>query len=387
LHRTHVTGAIPFLNPTHAAYRTTTSSSSSSLSSTGPTHPQIYRLWRSRDTRKGRHALRISTTTTHDAEPRKHHHFPVPLITTTQPPTTHPRIILATLKSMLTTFPYWDLSYLIAVTFTLGSAIWIVNAFFVWLPLQDPGTVFRGEEGAGGGWTAFVGAAVFEVGSWGLVVEAWGYTTKAISNLVLRPSTETCTCHHSNRKGLLSSSSSSGRKKAATATALAGSSAGAAATTTNTSASRPQRTSKRVNHYLHDLGLLASLAQLVGATIFWIAGFTGLPGILGHMSPPLTDGVYWVPQVVGGVCFVVSGGLFTLETQERWDRPAWRVLGWHIGVWNLVGGVGFTLCGVFGLVGMQYQACLATFWGSWAFLWASGLQWYESLEKWPVEME
>ncbi|RAK71913.1 uncharacterized protein BO72DRAFT_342785, partial [Aspergillus fijiensis CBS 313.89] len=365
-----------------------------------PTHPQIYRLWRSRDTRKGRHALRISTTTTtsstptspppqaHDSAPPKHHHVPVPVITTPQPPTTHPRIILATLKSMLTTFPYWDLSYLIAVTFTLGSAIWIVNAFFVWLPLQDPGTVFRGEEGAGGGWTAFVGAAVFEVGSWGLVVEAWGSdTTKAISNLVLRPSTETCTCHHSNRKGLLSSSSSSGRKKAATATALAGFSAGAATTTTNTSASRPQRTSKRVNHYLHDLGFLASLAQLVGATIFWIAGFTGLPGILGHMSPPLTDGVYWVPQVVGGVCFVVSGGLFTLETQERWDRPAWRVLGWHIGVWNLVGGVGFTLCGVFGLVGMQYQACLATFWGSWAFLWASGLQWYESLEKWPVEME
>ncbi|PYH75447.1 hypothetical protein BO82DRAFT_245351, partial [Aspergillus uvarum CBS 121591] len=129
-----------------------------------------------------------------------------------------------------------------------------------------------------------------------------------------------------------------------------------------------------------DLGFWASLTQLVGATVFWIAGVTGLPGIIGHMSAPLTDGVYWVPQVVGGVCFVVSGGLFTLETQERWDRPAWRVLGWHIGGWNVVGGVGFTLCGVFGLAGMQYQACLATFWGSWAFLWASGLQWYESLQ-------
>ncbi|PYI34922.1 hypothetical protein BP00DRAFT_443403, partial [Aspergillus indologenus CBS 114.80] len=209
------------------------------------------------------------------------------------------------------------------------------------------------------------------------------------SSLVLRPSTETCICHHSNRKGLLSPSSPAGRKIAtATATALTISSAETAGAAAPGSAAAAGRTTPRkVNHYLHDLGFWASVTQLVGATVFWIAGVTGLPGIIGHMSAPLTDGVYWVPQVVGGVCFVVSGGLFTLETQERWDRPAWRVLGWHIGVWNVVGGVGFTLCGVFGLAGMQYQACLATFWGSWAFLWASGLQWYESLQKWPVEVE
>jgi hypothetical protein len=60
-------------------------------------------------------------------------------------------------------------------------------------------------------------------------------------------------------------------------------------------------------HYIHELGFLASLVQMIGATIFWIAGFTGLPGIIDHMSEGLTDGVYWVPQIVGGFCFVLSG--------------------------------------------------------------------------------
>jgi hypothetical protein len=26
-----------------------------------------------------------------------------------------------------------------------------------------------------------------------------------------------------------------------------------------------------------------------------------------------------------------------LETQSRWYLPAWGVLGWHIGFWNLIG--------------------------------------------------
>ncbi|PYH47520.1 uncharacterized protein BP01DRAFT_268286, partial [Aspergillus saccharolyticus JOP 1030-1] len=324
-------------------------------------------LYRSRDHRKGRHALGIAVN---------HNH---------QESTQRASKILHNLKRMLTTYPYWDLSYLVAVVFTLGSAIWIINAFFVWLPLQDPSTSFSGEEVVGGGWTAWVGAAVFEAGSVGLILEALGAVAGSASGgsaetpekesqgrtgeatLILRPSPQSCTCHHSNRKSILPSS--------------------LIRIPTHPDQNQNQNRIKFlvVDDYIHDLGFLASLTQLVGATIFWIAGFTGLPGIINHMSTGLTNGVYWVPQVVGGVCFVVSGGLFTLETQERWFRPAWGTLGWHVGVWNLVGGVGFTLCGVFGLAGMQYQACLATFWGSWAFLWASGLQWYESLEKWPVE--
>jgi hypothetical protein len=45
-------------------------------------------------------------------------------------------------------------------------------------------------------------------------------------------------------------------------------------------------------HYVHEIGFLACSAQMFGASIFWISGFTALPGILNHLSPGLEDGIY-----------------------------------------------------------------------------------------------
>jgi hypothetical protein len=73
---------------------------------------------------------------------------------------------------MFSTYPYWDVSYLVAVIFTLGSIVWCINAFFVWLPLQDPSTEFPGEIADAGGITAFIGATIFEIGSVLLMIEA-----------------------------------------------------------------------------------------------------------------------------------------------------------------------------------------------------------------------
>ncbi|KAG9806479.1 hypothetical protein KCU68_g22009, partial [Aureobasidium melanogenum] len=72
------------------------------------------------------------------------------------------------------------------------------------------------------------------------------------------------------------------------------------------------------SHYLHELGFIASLSQFLGATVFWISGFTALPGILNVLSPGLSDGIYWTPQVIGGTGFIVSGWLFMIETQKHW---------------------------------------------------------------------
>lgn len=62
-----------------------------------------------------------------------------------------------------------------------------------------------------------------------------------------------------------------------------------------------------------------------------------------------------------------------LETQPDWHTPSPKTLGWHIGLWNLIGAVGFTLCGELGFASGSSQACeLASLWstfiGSWAFL-------------------
>lgn len=64
---------------------------------------------------------------------------------------------------MLTYYPVWDISYDVAYIFTLGSVIWVINAFFVYLPLVQPSTEIRNEGLYGGGITAFIGATVFEI--------------------------------------------------------------------------------------------------------------------------------------------------------------------------------------------------------------------------------
>lgn len=91
-------------------------------------------------------------------------------------------------------------------------------------------------------------------------------------------------------------------------------------------------------HYIKEVGFLACSAQMFGATIFWISGFTAIPGIYDRLTTTAAqNGAYWAPQVIGGSGFIVSGTLFMLETQQKWYLPAWTVLGWHIGVWNLIG--------------------------------------------------
>jgi hypothetical protein len=91
-------------------------------------------------------------------------------------------------------------------------------------------------------------------------------------------------------------------------------------------------------HYFKEVGFLACLSQMIGATIFWISGFTALPPIYNRLtSTAAQKGAYWAPQVIGGTGFIVSGTLFMLETQQKWYLPAPKVLGWHIGVWNLIG--------------------------------------------------
>lgn len=90
-------------------------------------------------------------------------------------------------------------------------------------------------------------------------------------------------------------------------------------------------------HYIHDIGFIACSALTFGTTVFWISGFTALPGIYNYLSPQVVlDGVYWVPQVIGGIFFIFSGLLFTIETQKQWWKPAPHVLGWHVGEYRRV---------------------------------------------------
>ncbi|OJD39922.1 uncharacterized protein BKCO1_2000167 [Diplodia corticola] len=383
-----VNGPLKHLNPTRAHYNIVGDDGKSRHAHPGP---GISWKWTSRNNRKGRHALQVRALPSSAAE----HHLPGR--------TNHPPQIPHGVARMLTSFPVWDISYLTAVTFTLGSVVWVLNAFFAFLPLVRPSSEFQHEILYGAGITAFLGATIFVVGSVLLLLEAvnedragcFGWAVERLfqdqhspsssfhmshpetqpnlekaseERLVVRVLPEIpCGHHHSDRTTLIKSATHPGGPRKWRW--------------------MPRQDELRT-HYLRELGFLASLVQLVAATVFWIAGLTSLPGIYDHMSTGLRDGVYWTPQLVGGLGFILSGALFMVETQVTWWKPAPSVLGWHIGLWNLIGGVGFTLCPAFGYDTSswgQYQAACSTFWGSWAFLIGSLVQWYESLDKHPVE--
>lgn len=377
-------GPLPFLNPTRADYDHLPVKSSADsgvvpiikrANEQGPTQstpgnnaetsPEARYRWTSRNNRKGRHALVVNQAQATEANPE------------TPRPTAHPREVLSGIHRMFTSFPVWDVSYDVAVTFTLGSLIWCLNAFFALLPFTNPKTEFKGEVLYGGGITAFigsfeslkwlegsftlipfvVGATVFEVGSVLLMLEAvnanrtgcFGWAVERYydgtfrghgleccpERGLIRLVPHACTHHHANGRDLVGT---------ATASTHNGNEANTAAKPLPNGVP-PSRQSwtwwpsmqELRTHYIHDIGFIACSALTFGTTVFWISGFTALPGIYNYLSPQVVlDGVYWVPQVIGGILFVFSGLLFTIETQKHWWKPAPHVLGWHVGQYRRI---------------------------------------------------
>ncbi|KAH8881624.1 hypothetical protein GQ53DRAFT_848172 [Thozetella sp. PMI_491] len=390
----HVKGPVAFLNPTQryhpvgAAARPLHGGPSEGAGA-GPGQSQahgatgleapvgIYHVWKSRDNRKGRHCATMTAASMAKAG-----------VDAPKPTNTWAQTRRGVMR-MFVRFPVWDVSYDVATVFTLGSVIWVINAFFVWLPLAAPSTEFPGESATGGGVTACIGATVFELGSVLLMLEAvnenrsycfgWALEEAIESRgLLLRPRHNSCQHHHVGRSASIAATrraqgdDSSGPLVDGAEAGLGDGPGDLGMVGAGRRWSWWPTWRELSTHYFRDIGFLACLSQMLGATIFWISGFTGLPPILNSLPTPVENGVFWLPQVVGGCGFIVSSLLFMLEVQDKWYIPAPKVLGWHIGLWNLVGALGFTLCGAFGFAidkdGMEYASTLSTFIGSWAFL-------------------
>ena len=69
-------------------------------------------------------------------------------------------------------------------------------------------------------------------------------------------------------------------------------------------------------HYIHEIGFVANMILATGATLFYITGICGLPGIYKSMSLGLARGLYWLAYLLGGIFFVISSALYVLETQS-----------------------------------------------------------------------
>lgn len=95
-------GPVPFLNPTTAHFPLRLRRPAAQPSS------PLYHVWRSRDNRKGRHAAAIGKD--HIEDERVH----VPRTTNMW------REIARGLQRMVVRYPVWDISYDVAISFTLG---------------------------------------------------------------------------------------------------------------------------------------------------------------------------------------------------------------------------------------------------------------------------
>lgn len=188
--------------------------------------------------------------------------------------------------------------------------VWVLNGFFVLLPTTEPSSSFPGESAWGGGVSAVVGATVFEVGSVLLMLEAvnenrsecfgWALEEGAEDVLLLRRDRGGCRHHHVQKNRWMGREGVSYDGTVEGEVPMSGSGDRAGEEGRRAWTWWPSWYELRT-HYFRDIGFLACLSQMVGATVFWISGFTGLPQILNVLSLPATNGIYWLPQVSPGL--------------------------------------------------------------------------------------
>lgn len=170
-----------------------------------------------------------------------------------------------------TVWAWWDVSWWIAVLFSIGSAIFIVASFFYWLPLAAPKTEFPGESLTAGGVCAFLGATLFTIGGVLLIVEAsnenqtgcfgWAVEHLFVSDETEHPDAEqqastvryqpdSCTHHHNRNlhNSMHLQHPESGRKWEWAPT-----------------------WHELTSHYLHEIGFLGSFIMAIGAVVFYVS--------------------------------------------------------------------------------------------------------------------
>ncbi|CDO76411.1 hypothetical protein BN946_scf184937.g25 [Trametes cinnabarina] len=335
IHRPHaVTRPVPFFYPTRAVFvpHANADDVQGSLDRAPSAH------WSSRASRKNRYARRPIHVMAHPpADERRTHDISLP----------HKELVLLEQRVRNSQSQYkvhlaWDISFWVAVVFVLGSIIWVVNGFILFLPLVNAGS----DNFPASAWSAFVGGTLFEIGSYLMYVEALNTGHEQLFGPALRELLE-----HGN--GTVAEDVS------------------------------PSSDDSHV-----EKGSRGDSGHAGGGQRFKFRWITGLPNVISGFpdDPPtaITDVFYWTPQVVGGCGFIISSLLLMVEVQRKWWFPNLSSLGWHIGFWNLVGAVGFMLCGALGYAslassGVNYQSVLSTFWGSWAFLIGSVIQLWETL--------
>lgn len=303
------------------------------------------------------------------------------------------------LKRMFTRFPIRDLSWALAIVFTIGSAVFVANSFFLLLPILDPTTDFGPEGPYLTPASSVLGTLIFLCGSWLAVLEALNLrkgvnvhvnvvegseVEMALSTEFIKPvftENQPLSPHHRHTHASSQSSTVSIEPPESLSSGTTDQPQSAPVLIGSPSFICLPTSYQLTTTYAHDLYFFASIIQLVGAVIFPLATITSLPGVIDFSNTTLVALTNYLPAAIGGLLFLVSAMLQMMNVQERWWKPRPDIIEWHIGGWNAIGSAGFLLAGSLPWLGWDFEASLANFWGSWAFLAGSVLQWYCAMES------
>lgn len=287
------------------------------------------------------------------------------------------------------------IAYVVAIAYTLGSVLWVINGFFAWLPIAYPGTVFENETTTGNGVTAFLGVILFEIGAYFAllkVINSENSTQRRSLDGVLLSEKQA----FDDSKRLFAPKNTTSKQKGeeseagwSTISLESGSSKTLCASEPSTTPRRGAKElgveeSQSYEHmtykwwfswrifrtlYIHDVGFLGCLIQFIGATIFLVTGTVALPPIITTLKQWQLNAAYWIPQIVASAFFITASVCFVLEVQKKWYRPAPRRVDWWIGLWALVGSVGFEYVAIPLMSDRIVLIIVQDVWFSWSGFW------------------
>ena len=266
---------------------------------------------------------------------------------------------LERVRRMFTVFPYRDLEWINAVIFTIGSMLFIVNAFFTVLPIVAPETIFEGELTIG------IPATLTIAGSMFFISTALGFVAAFNAG-------------RGGHDAVDKKASDSSVMPPSYCPALLGS-----------AEFRWHPTFKEFRTvYLPNPAFQTSLVALLGVIFLSSALVFGFPGVLDPASPQfpqLMQFLVFLPITIGTFLLGVAAFVLTIMAQDKWYKPALTKVAWHTSFWNLLGAVGFVVSGSITLLAptAAFQSALASFIGSWTFLFGALLQWYMIMDYYP----
>jgi len=317
------------------------------------------------------------------------------------------------LTRLVTVVAWWDVSWWIGILFCFGSLCSITAGVLQWLPTAYPSIEFLTDPFVIAGTIGFIRAIIFLLGGMLLVVEAVNANQSDCFGWAL--------------KEALNSNRDSARLPSTDEEQGTGSGTQPAETTSDVQPDRrncthfnnPDRIKYKIMHikqfkvevrpspgcaqawkwwptwqdvrvhYRHEIGFIANLILFIGTAVFLITNILNLPGVYERLPQGVLHGLYYPSFLLGALSFLVSSILYTLEVQRQWWKPAPHMVGWWIGMTNLVGSAGWVWSACLGYCDAtwcQYQAFLALVWAPVVYLIGSLLLVYEAVEKWPRNM-